>query len=133
MAKSLSANLGETNLLKPLSDLFSIKPIFYHRIVFILRDGEIKDTVNNIDLSRSNSKKKKKKNQCFTIGFGKGCDVGHNNKKNEDENHIEKLKLNDKQLEDKSIATLMAIAALHNSACDSISSWKIIEEKYYHC
>lgn len=43
--------------------------------------------------------------------------------------HIEKLKLTDDKLEDKCIATLVAIAALNVLASDQINSWMIIKEK----
>lgn len=46
-----------------------------------------------------------------------------------DINHIDKLKLNDDLIEDKCIATLVAIAILHVLAKTQVNSWKIIEEK----
>ncbi|KAK8835405.1 hypothetical protein M9Y10_010258 [Tritrichomonas musculus] len=46
-----------------------------------------------------------------------------------DIDHIDDLKLNDEELEDKCIATFVAIAILHVMASDKIKSWKMIEEK----
>lgn len=71
-AKTISANLGGTNIYRPLEEIFKTRPLFGQRCVFILTDGEVKDRENVINLVELNSKS----NTCFTIGFGSGCDAG---------------------------------------------------------
>ena len=62
LVKKLSADLGETELYKPLGQ----------RPIFILTDGEVWDVEEVLKLVSENSTE----NRCFTIGIGRGCDAG---------------------------------------------------------
>lgn len=73
LANHLNANLGCTEIKKPLEDIFANKPLNgQQRQIFILTDGEVFDVECVLSLISSNSKE----NRCFTLGIGRGCDAG---------------------------------------------------------
>ena len=68
----MKANLGGTNIYKPLENIYSEKCKNGQRQIFIMTDGEVSDVENVLDLISSHSSE----NRCFTIGIGRGCDAG---------------------------------------------------------
>lgn len=72
LANNLKANLGCTEIKKPLEDIFANKPLNGQRQIFILTDGEVLDVESVLSLILNNSKE----NWCFTLGIGRGCDAG---------------------------------------------------------
>ena len=71
-AQNLKADLGGTNIYDPLQDIFSTKPKYGQRQVFILTDGEVENTSQVLNLVEQ----KANENRCFSIGLGRGCDAG---------------------------------------------------------
>jgi hypothetical protein len=73
LAKEMPADLGATNILKPLEWIFG-RPLKGAglRQVFVLTDGEVLDTAKVIDLCRTH----RGQNRCFTVGIGAGADAG---------------------------------------------------------
>ena len=72
LAKNLKADLGCTELYKPLKDIFADQNRRGQRQIFIMTDGEIDNVDSVLNLIKENSDK----NRCFTIGIGRGCDAG---------------------------------------------------------
>ena len=72
LISTLEANLGGTQIMEPLKDIFSEKRQFGQRQVFIITDGEVWDVESLLQLISDHSKE----NRCFTIGIGRGCDAG---------------------------------------------------------
>ncbi|KXJ25777.1 von Willebrand factor A domain-containing protein 5A [Exaiptasia diaphana] len=66
----MEANLGGTEILDPLRDVFS-QPVIkgYPRQIFLLTDGEVSNTQQVIELVRANSTNAR----CFTFGIGEGA------------------------------------------------------------
>ncbi|XP_031572137.1 von Willebrand factor A domain-containing protein 5A-like [Actinia tenebrosa] len=69
-AQSMQADLGGTEILRPLQDVFS-EPLIkgYPRQVFLLTDGEVGNTQQVIDLVARNAFKLR----CFSFGIGEGA------------------------------------------------------------
>ena len=70
---NISANLGGTNLLEPLNRIMDLEiPDGFTRQIFVLTDGEIRNTKDVLASVRS----KRNKNRIFSIGLGRGADAG---------------------------------------------------------
>jgi hypothetical protein len=72
-AQAMRANLGGTELLRPLKAVCD-KPIAGSgvRQIFVLTDGEVSDTEAVIAVARQAASR----NRCFAIGIGSGADAG---------------------------------------------------------
>ncbi|KAK3702964.1 hypothetical protein QZH41_012402 [Actinostola sp. cb2023] len=70
LGESMEADLGGTNILAPLQDVFS-QPLIkgYPRQVFLLTDGGVGNTQQVIELVRTNATSAR----CFTFGIGAGA------------------------------------------------------------
>jgi hypothetical protein len=72
MASNLQANLGGTDLFRPLSHIYSEPHSGVgNRQIFVLTDGEVDNTDRVLELSAAN----RNRNRVFTIGIG-GADAG---------------------------------------------------------
>jgi uncharacterized protein YegL len=70
---SISADFGGTNIADPLAQLFKTPPVGVgKRQLFILTDGEVKNTQDVITMGQKNVDT----NRCFMIGLGNGADAG---------------------------------------------------------
>ncbi|XP_040586137.1 von Willebrand factor A domain-containing protein 5A-like [Mesocricetus auratus] len=68
--KDLEANLGGTEILKPLRKIYKAQSIPGHPLqLFVFTDGEVNDTFTVINEVRLNSKK----HRCFSFGIGEGA------------------------------------------------------------
>ncbi|XP_043937299.1 von Willebrand factor A domain-containing protein 5A-like [Protopterus annectens] len=68
--KNFEADLGGTEILKPLKDIFSKSvKTGYHRQVFLLTDGEVNNTANVIEEVKNHATT----HRFFTLGIGEGA------------------------------------------------------------
>lgn len=68
--KSLDADLGGTEILTPLCNIYKTSSIPGHPLqLFVFTDGEVSDTFSVIKKVKSNSKK----HRCFSFGIGQGA------------------------------------------------------------
>ncbi|KAL1781512.1 von Willebrand factor A domain-containing protein 5A-like [Sigmodon hispidus] len=68
--KDLEANLGGTEILKPLRSIYNASSVPGHPLqVFVFTDGEVSDTFTVINEVQLNSKK----HRCFSFGIGEGA------------------------------------------------------------
>ncbi|MED6288396.1 hypothetical protein CHARACLAT_026089, partial [Characodon lateralis] len=68
--EKMEANLGGTEILEPLKDIYSKQSIPSHpRQLFVFTDGEVGNTKDVIDLVRKNSDS----HRCFSFGIGEGA------------------------------------------------------------
>ncbi|XP_038179607.1 von Willebrand factor A domain-containing protein 5A-like [Arvicola amphibius] len=68
--KDLEADLGGTEILRPLCDIYKAPSIPGHPLqLFVFTDGEVSDTFSVIKKVQSNSKK----HRCFSFGIGEGA------------------------------------------------------------
>ena len=68
---NIDADLGGTQLVPPLSDLFKQNCKYGQRQIFIITDGEVWNVSTLLELVSKN----RKENRCFTIGIGRGRDA----------------------------------------------------------
>ncbi|XP_061170034.1 von Willebrand factor A domain-containing protein 5A-like [Saccostrea echinata] len=69
LQKKMDANMGGTEIFKPLERVFRSKPIdSYARQIFLLTDGEVSNVSKIVDLVR-----RQKNTRVFTFGIGYGC------------------------------------------------------------
>ncbi|XP_062620555.1 von Willebrand factor A domain-containing protein 5A-like [Saccostrea cucullata] len=69
LQKKMDADMGGTEIYKPLEEVFRTKPInSYARQIFLLTDGEVSNVSKIVDLVR-----RQKNTRVFTFGIGYGC------------------------------------------------------------
>ncbi|XP_061169693.1 von Willebrand factor A domain-containing protein 5A-like isoform X2 [Saccostrea echinata] len=69
LQKKMDADMGGTEIFKPLECVFKTKPTdSYARQIFLLTDGEVRNVSKIVDLVRE-----QKNTRIFTFGIGEGC------------------------------------------------------------